>query len=186
MVSMPRQAAFTAVSSSLLLNVYAAEIERVVAGTFGNLTNLGRPRVLVSRTTTFSVPNVTDTTVPWQFVVTDPRTMWNAGVPDVLTVKDAGDWLFFGQERWPADPTGIRAGKVMKNGTNPNSAGVTQSSSSANSINSGEGTTLSFLAFCRLAVNDLMRLNGFQASGGTASLQVDFGSTFFGGVWLGP
>lgn len=185
MPAMPRQTAFTPVSSSLL-NVYATEIERVVSGTFGSLTNLGRPRVLVSLSSTVSVPNVTDTSIPWQFVVSDPRSMWSAGVPDVLTVKDAGDWLFFGQERWAASPTGTRAGKVMKNGINPTVAGVTQSSAAVVSVNSAEGTTFSLLAFCRLAVNDLMRLNAFQSSGAPNSLQVDFGSTFFGGVWLGP
>jgi hypothetical protein len=183
---MPRQTAFTPVSSSLLLNVYAAEIERVVSGTFGSLTNLSRPRFLVARSTDLTgISSATDTTITWQTVVSDPRSMWSAGVPNVVTVKDAGDWVLFGQQRWGGS-SASRVGKTLKNGTNPNVAGVTQSSVTMLASTAAEGTTMGVFALTRCAVNDLLYFSGWQNSGSAQSLLVDFGGTYFGGVWLGP
>lgn len=185
MAVLTRTTAFTVASASVL-NSWATEIERISTAVFGSTTNTARPRFLVNRTSTLSIANTTDTVVTWQAVVSDPRGMFNAGSPTGLTVQsaDAGDWLLVGQERWPISASGSRAGKILKNGTNPDTNALASAKIPGQS--DGEGTTITLIALCRLAAGDVVGLNAWQSSGSSQSLQINFSGTFFGGVWLGP
>lgn len=186
MAVMPRQTAFTPVSASGLINVYATEIERIAIGTFSNLTNTAKPRFFVARSTDLTgIVSGSDTTISWQTEFSDPRNMWDPGVPTVITVQDSGDWLLFGQLRW-SGATGVRVGRILHNGTNPNTAGVTKSSVTIQATTAPEGTSIGVFAFRRLTAGDQLYLSCWQNSGSNQSLLLDFGGTFFSGAWLGP
>lgn len=185
MAVMPRQTAFTPVSSDDLLNVFAAEIERVVGAVFGDLTNTARPLVAVRRTSTQSLTTSTDTVVVWQSFDIDNDGMWDAGTPDRLTVRTAGLWLFVSQERFVAiNTTGLRAGKIMKNGTAVSTNSFASGSQAGIAVS--EGNTLQITGKPQpFVVGDTIYLNAFQSSGGSLNLGTDFGSTWLAGVYLG-
>jgi hypothetical protein len=183
--TLTRVTAFTPLTAANL-NADKDEIERLATGLFGNTTNTSRPRFLVKRTSTLSISNTTDTVVTWQSAVSDPRGMFDAGTPTVITVQsgDGGDWLLIGQERWPASASGSRAGKILLNGSNPNTNAL--SSGKLPGQSDGEGTTVGLIALARLVAGDVLGLNAWQSAGSSQTLEITNGGTFFGGVWLGP
>jgi len=180
-----RPSAFTVLTAALL-DQYADEIERIATAVFGSTANTARPRFLVRRTSTQAVANTTDTLVIFQDPVSNPRGMWDAGAPTLVTVQsgDAGDWLLVAQNRWLANATGSRAGKILNNGNDTNLNAL--STAKLPGQGDGEGTSPGLVALARLAVGDTLRLSVWQSSGSSQSIQTSNGGTFLGGLWMGP
>ncbi len=193
MVALTRSTAYTPLPAARL-NEYATEIERVVTGTFGDLTRTARPIFKVERTSLLSVVSGIDTVVPWQSPVADSDAMWSAGTPTAVVAKKAGVWFLLHQQRWPIHATGSRTGKIMINGTNVFANGI--ASSKLPSQNDGEGTTVQISALAVLGAGDIIYQNAWQSAGvnqdlihrthSVGGVISGFGGTYLSGVWLGP
>lgn len=184
MVSMPLQAPFTPVSADDLLNVYAARIDELATAIFGNVTNALAPLVKVRRTSNLSLVTATDTIITWQTVDDDPDDMWDAGAPTQLTVNTSGVWAFVGQQRYDANVTGVRSGKILYGGTSvsTNCIGV---SPSVPGEASQPGPTLQVVALIRAVAGQPVYSTGFQNSGGGLNLETDLGGTYLAAFFLG-
>lgn len=183
MAVLTRFSAFTKAQAAVL-NAALDEIERVTGAVFGNLTNDGRPLVAVRRTTTFSLANATDSVVTWQVADTDPDGMWDPGDPTRLTIITPGLWFFISQERFPAHGTGLRAGKHMLNGTSVSTNSIAAGSGAG--ISAGEGNSLQISGKPReFVAGDALFLNIFQSSGASMTIPIDYGASWFAGVYLG-
>lgn len=183
MATLTRVVAFTKVQAAVL-NAWADEVERLTGAVFGDLVNTGRPLVAVRRTGTLALTNSTDTVVTWQTFDTDNDGMYDPANPTFVTVRTAGLWLWVSQERFPANGTGLRAGKHMKNGTSVATNSIAAGSQAG--VSAGEGNTLQIVGKPQAFIaGDQIYLNAFQSSGGSLSMATDYGGVWLAGVYLG-
>jgi hypothetical protein len=122
-----------------------------------------------------NINDSTDTLIVWTSVGYDTDGMWNPGTPNHLTVQTAGKYRISAGVDWGGNATGIRAGKIMVNGTaNANVvSGVQFSASSAFDTVANTHVTIP------LAAGATVYFDVYQTS-----TVVSFVTTAYGGTWL--
>jgi len=159
-----------------------------------NLTNLynynqagfvtQRPCVFAKQTTGQSISNTTHTLVNMQSEVIDTDNMWTASVANQITIQHAGIYLLFARTRWPAiSGANFNLGlfsHILVNGTAVPTNVVTEGIQPM--INLAGSQTVMTMA--NLAVNATVYLDVWHDAGSALTLATDYGSSYFGAVFL--
>ena len=145
----------------------------------------GGPAWTLSRGTVQSIPNITWTTLNWTEEDVDTGNMHPAN-GDTVVINQAGLYAVTGKSSHAANAAGIRACRLTKNGTAD--ANTVKGSAFINTEVTADGIAAvsTPLLFVPCAVNDVIRVQTFQQSGGALNTSVSSlgDQTLFTGVWL--
>lgn len=150
-----------------LAQVYVAANASSISGS--NITDEREPAVAggftiaarIFRASTYSVPNATETAVPFDTAIYDNCNIWNGGYK--LTAPRTGYYLITLAISWPGNSTGTRYQRIRKNGTTYLAESQWQPGSATNTTNT---TTVA-----KLTKGDYIEALVYQSSGGALSLQ---------------
>jgi hypothetical protein len=163
-------------------------------GLGSNITNLynylnagfttQRPLVIVNTTSTQSAANNAYTTINFQSGAVNTDNMWTASLPNTVTINHAGIYWIFGQIRCPNIATSGVAGNIMVNGTAFTNSKSTNIQTPSPSGFTGPTPQMGLMA--NLAAGSVLYLAIYQNTGGSITLQTDFGGSYLGAVFLSP
>ena len=126
---------------------------------------LAPPNLSLRQAVAQSLTNATFTALTFDTEVVDTDSMWTSGTD--ITVKTAGLWQIVGHVSYASNATGGRLACIYVNGTEVRRTAV-------QAVN-GLQTTVPISFMTQLAVNDVVTLRAYQASGG--ALNTDVAST---------
>jgi len=145
------------------------------------------PMCVVHSTSSQSIPRVTDTLVNFgaSDVLTRPS-MWTGSTPYVITAPTAGVYWLFGQLRWPlvGSPafSNVCTATILVNATSTAGAVATQILPFVGT--NSAGTTCQVGALRYLSAGSNVYLNAWHSDAGSQSLNIDFGGSFLGMIYL--
>lgn len=180
MANLTRVSSFTT-SSASVMNSWATEIERIAVGTFGSLTGTVKPLCTVSRTSTQSIANATDTLVTWQ-TADDPLGMWDPGAPTLVSIPIAGVLGVISQIRYAGSATGSTRINKFTLAPDPNTSVISEVNGAARAL----GTSIHNVRIRRFATSEVIYQYVAHDSGGALNLNTDYGGCVLSVVWLGP
>lgn len=159
----------------------AEVLARLVVGLFGAAGNTTRPIALIRRSAPGSLVNATDTIMDFDpLALVDTDNMFDASLPNRLTVQTPGIYFSAASNNFAANSTGIRILDILALGTNPvtNVIGAT--------TDNGIGTVPNIMqavgAPVPLDAGSPLYLNLYQTSGGPLAT----GGTWFAAIYLQP
>jgi len=130
------------------------------APSWGNLPFSG---ALITRTTTQSINDSTETAITFTAETFDVGGYWDAGAPTRLTIPTTGYYIFGGQVSWATNTSGIRDAKLFVNGSVINIE-------TRNPV-TGAFAIHHIVTVRSLSATDYVELYGRQTSGGALNLQ---------------
>ena len=141
--------------------------------------------VLTAAGTSLTAANGTSTCLP-NVVNEDSDSAYNPAT-GIYTVKTPGLWLFTGTVQWASNTTGVRQGYLAASDVAGGGGPVYGNSPLISAAVDGGGRCAVTL-LTRLAVNDTVRLQGYQNSGASLGYLYPPSGTFPGvaiqGVWM--
>lgn len=125
-----------------------------------------------------------DNLVNWDSVYANTDFMFTASANDTLTVHTPGWYRLSLQVHFDATPAGLRACKIMVNGSAPGTNSV--ATDARIPVTSSEGTVVFCSALVGLAAGSTILANCYQSSGGASMVITTFSASFLSAEWISP
>lgn len=162
----------------------AAVVDALVAELYGDASNTTRPIALVKRSTAGGPATGVDTIETFDQALINNDGMYDASLPDRLTIQTPGIYISFAQNHFTSNGTGLRAIDILALGTSPTSNAIGANSDSG--ISSGPNLMQAVGAPVPLDAGSALYLNLFQSSGGSLATLTTYGGCWMAAVYLAP
>lgn len=144
-----------------------------------------KPICAAYQTAPQSIPTNVDTIMLFGGIAVNTDNMWATGANFALQVNTPGWYRLATQIHYNVDAVGIRACKLLVNGTDPNTNAV--ASDNRPPVTTGEGTVIGCQApLVHLAPGVFVYVNTYQNAGVGVSTVTTYSGSFVSAEWVAP
>lgn len=183
-VTTAQSTANTGVTNAATADAKAGQAARWALGA---TTPAAKPMLLLGLTSTITVATATDLPIGWHTALANTNLMtWSAGSnPSQITITRAGIYTVSCRCSWASNATARRAVHLSKNGAG--FANFIFGDARVSTIANDEAAFPSFSHSFLFAVNDVLRFEAWQSTGGNLNLEnANLGGTKASIVYEGP